>query len=395
MNIQTQTIAELASSPALAPIRTSFDRQRLLQAAVAVQQIPAPTFAEGQRAAYVKTQFEQYGLCDVVIDDLFNVYGRLPGHHPERPAVLVSAHLDTVFPADTDLSIHYEHDLVYGPGLGDNSLGVASLLTLVDVFQRHKLRPAADIWFVANSCEEGLGDLGGIRAVWQRLGPRLGAGVVIEGLGLGRIYHAGIAVRRLHITCRAEGGHSWQHFGRPTAVHGLIDLGARIIALKPPASPRTTFNIGLISGGHSVNSIASHAELYLDLRSESPDTLVALEAEVRAALQAAQAPGLEFSTEIVGDRPAGSVPVDHPLVQLATAALQVIGHQAAYDTGSTDANMLLANHLPAITIGIAYGGNSHRLDEFIDLEPALDGLWHLLLIVLAAAKTSVTWSRST
>jgi acetylornithine deacetylase/succinyl-diaminopimelate desuccinylase-like protein len=147
---------------------------------------------------------------------------------------MISAHTDTVFPADTDLTPRHEPDRIFGPGLGDNSLGAAALLALLDTFHHHDFRPACDVWLVANSREEGLGDLGGMRQVWRRLGPRLGAAIVIEGMALGRVYHAAVAVRRLRITCHAPGGHSWLHFGRPSAIHGLIELGAQIIALKPP-----------------------------------------------------------------------------------------------------------------------------------------------------------------
>ncbi|MBN1565681.1 MAG: M20/M25/M40 family metallo-hydrolase, partial [Anaerolineae bacterium] len=198
-------------------------------------------------------------------------------------------------------------------------------------------------------------------------------------------YHAGIAVRRLHVTCQAPGGHSWLHYGRPSAVHALIDASARIITLNPPTDPRTTFNIGLINGGHSINSIAMNADLYLDMRSESVATLADFEQEVRAAIQAVERPHVDLAIEVVGDRPSGHIPVKHPLVQLATAALQAIDHQPEYETGSTDANIMLAHGLPTVTIGITYGGNAHRLDEYIETKPISFGIWQLVLLTLAAA----------
>jgi acetylornithine deacetylase/succinyl-diaminopimelate desuccinylase-like protein len=300
--------------------------------------------------------------------------------------LLVSAHTDTVFPAGTDLTVRYENDLIYGPGLGDNSLGVAGLLAVLNTFRQYNLCPAADVWFVANSREEGLGDLGGMRAVWDRLGQRLGAALVLEGMALGRVYVAGIAVRRLRITCRAPGGHSWLHFGQPSAVHGLIELGARILALTPPSEPRTTYNIGLIEGGHSVNSLAASATLYLDLRSEDPGSLSAFERQVRDAIAGVQRLDLDFETEIVGDRPAGRISLEHPLVQLATAALQTINYPVTYESGSTDANVLLANGLPTVTVGVSCGGHAHRLDESIETGPIADGVWHLVLMALASAE---------
>ncbi len=388
------SIRELASGETLSAIRTYLAAQRILEGAVTIQQIPAPTFAESDRAAFVRERFEQRGLHDIHVDDVHNVYGRWPGSQPHRPALLVSAHTDTVFPAETDLTVRTERERVLGPGLGDNSLGVAGLLALLDVLDTFQLRPAADIWFAANSREEGLGDLGGIRAIWQALGTRLGAAIVVEGMALGRIYHAGIAVRRLHITCQAPGGHSWLHFGQPSAIHGLIEVGAHIIALAPPSQPRTTYNIGLIEGGHSVNSLATSAELYLDLRSEDPGTLAALENEVRQAIQAVQYPKLDFTTAVVGDRPAGRIAPDHPLVQLAAEALEMIGHTPIYETGSTDANALLANGLPTVTIGISHGGHAHRLDEYIETRPIPDGIWQLVLLTLGAAEHLHHWTES-
>jgi tripeptide aminopeptidase len=370
----------------LAAARAGLGPQRVIQDSITIQQIPAPTFEEQRRAEFLRDCFAKAGLQEVAIDEVYNVCGRWPGKDPDRPAVLVSAHTDTVFPLATDLTIRREGERIFGPGLGDNSLGVAGLLALVAMFREFDIRPAADVWFVADSREEGLGDLGGMRAVWRRLGPRLGAAVVIEGMALGRIYHAGIAVRRLRIVCQAAGGHSWLHFGRPSAIHGLIELGARIVAITPPEQPRTTYNIGLIEGGHSVNSLATSAQLYLDMRSETREGLAAFEEQVLSALDSLQGPGLDFSSEVVGDRPAGFIDTDHPLVQLAVAALETTGYKPVYETGSTDANFLLANGLPTVTVGLSYGGNAHRLDEYIETGPLADGLWQLLLLVTAAAE---------
>ena len=384
-------VQELLQAPAMHTVRAALRPELVVADALAIQQIPAPTFHELARAEWVAERFRQAGLTEVHTDALHNVYGRWPGTQAHAPALLISAHTDTVFPAETDLKVRYRGTRIYGPGLGDNSLGVAGLLALLRALQEHHLRPRADLWLVANSREEGLGDLGGIRAVWERLRGRLGAAVVVEGLAFRHIYHAGIAVRRLRITCQAPGGHSWLHFGQPSALHGLIALGARILALQPPRTPRTTYNIGLIQGGHSVNSLATFAEMYLDLRSEEPQTLAELEAEVQQAITATQRDGLRFETHVVGDRPAGRIAREHPLVQLAAAVLQEDGCQPVYTTGSTDANIFLAHGLAAVTVGISYGGNAHRLDEYIETTPIADGVWHLIVLTLAAANTLHLW----
>lgn len=394
MTHAASTLSTLADSALGVAMRDAIDIEALLSDAIAIQQIPAPTFYEAPRAAYLARRFKAAGLRDVARDAMHNVYGRWSGADATAPALLICAHTDTVFPVETSLTVRRAEDCVFGPGLGDNSLGVAGLLGLLALWRAAEFRPPADVWFAANAREEGLGNLGGIRAAWDRLGDRLGAAIVLEGMALGRIYHAGIAVRRLRVTCTAPGGHSWTHYGRPSAIHELIAAGSRIIALTPPRQPRTTLNIGLISGGQSVNSLASSAEFYLDLRSEEAAALATLEAQVRDRLRLDTDPTVQFDVAVVGDRPSGCIPVEHPLVQLAAAALEAVGQKAQYQSGSTDANALLAVGLPTVTVGLTTGGNAHRLDEYIEVGPLADGLWQVTLLATAAAQQVTEWSRA-
>lgn len=382
----------LARSTQIAMLQHAFDASHLLQTAMDIQQIPAPTFAEQERASFIRRRFLELGLQDVTLDAVSNVYGRWPGTDSDRPAVLIAAHTDTVFPPDTDLSTRQSDERLYGPGIGDNSLGVAALLALLELLARHDIHPLADLWITANSREEGLGNLDGMRAVWGALHDRLGAAVIVEGMALGRIYHTGIAVRRFRISCQVPGGHSWLHYGQPSAIHSLIRLGAKLIAMKLPTQPRTTFNIGLIQGGHSVNSLATSAECYIDLRSESPDSVTDIETQIRSRIEELAAPpDIMFDMDKVGDRPAGAIPGDHPLVHMAIAALKALGYPAVCESGSTDANILLANGLPAVTIGITHGGNAHRTDEFIETRPVTRGFHQFALLVLAAANWAGAW----
>lgn len=378
-------IARFAAEPILEALHAKLPSvaPSVIEQAIAIQQIPSPTFFEKQRAEYVRQRFESLGLDTTEIDDIHNVYGRLAGRDSTLPAVLVSAHTDTVFDADTRLATRHENGRIFGPGLGDNSLGVASLMALAELLRDQQLPP--DIWFVANSREEGMGNLDGIRAAYEKLASRIGTAIVIEGMAFGRVYHAGIAVRRLEITCRAAGGHSWLHFGQASAVHGLVRLAADITHLTVPVSPRTTYNIGVIEGGQSVNSIASKASLLLDMRSEAKSTLEALEAQVRTLIDNHRNTDLEFEVKVVGDRPAGELPLSHPLARLARDVLLYLGAQPVFEAGSTDANVLLAAGLPTVTIGITYGGNAHRLDEFIETTMIPQGLWQLILLAVGAA----------
>lgn len=360
-----------------------------VEQAIRLQQIPAPTFAEKERATYVMRLFEDFQLHDVRMDEVFNVYGRLPGTHATQPAVMISAHTDTVFADGTDLTYRHEDHMLHGPGMGDNCFGLGGLLGLIAALRQAKITPACDIWFVAPSREEGLGDLGGMKAAFEALSDRVGCVINLEGLAFGHIYHAGIAVRRLHITAQAEGGHSWLHFGRPSAVHAIVNLGARITALEPARHPRTTYNIGMIEGGQGINVIASSAGLWLDMRAEDREALAVIEQQVRALVDEMRSADLKFNIEVVGDRPAGSISPQHPLVTGALAALAQVGMQGVLETGSTDGNVPLAAGCPAVTIGITRGGNAHRLDEFVELEYVEAGLRQLILLALAATGTQI------
>lgn len=362
----------------------------VLRQALNIQRIPAPTFQEAKRADYVAEQFAALGLDSIDTDDLFNVYGRLPGLNADSSAVMLTAHTDTVFSAETDLTTRTEDNgaVIYGPGLGDNSMGVAGIMGLVEWLRRINHKPDCDLWIVAPSREEGLGDLDGMKAAFARLQGKVKAVVNVEGLAFGHIYHAGIAVRRLKISAQAEGGHSWLHFGRPSAIHAICQLGERITTLNTPTDPRTTYNIGLIEGGQSINTIAADARLWLDMRSEFLPAVETLEATVRQQIESLTTSELRFMVEVVGDRPAGTLPTDHALVKGALFALERVGVRGSLETGSTDGNVPLAAGCPTVTIGITRGGNAHRLDEYVETAPISAGMKQLVLLVLAAAGTT-------
>lgn len=358
----------------------------LLETAQQIQAIPAPTFDESARADFVKAAMHSLDLRNIEIDPLFNVYGLMQGRHPNAPHVVLTAHTDTVFAGDTDLTAHRAPGMITAPGIGDNSVGVASILAFARFLRAHRITPAVNLWFVATSREEGLGDLGGMKAAFARLANGIGGVINIEGLALGHVYNAGIAVRRLQITAHAEGGHSWLHFGRPSAIHALMMVGTKICAIRPPEAPRTTYNIGMIRGGTTINSIAPKAEFWLDLRSETTEQLSQLEAQVHDIVAAFGTEALSFTTEIVGDRPAGSISERHPLVEHAMDTLRVLGISPTLETGSTDANIPLSQGCPAVTIGVTRGGNAHRIDEFIETEPIHLGLKQLILLTLTYAQ---------
>lgn len=358
---------------------------QVLEMAMSVQQVAAPTFAEGQRAAFVCARLLEEGL-EAHIDQVGNVLARLPAgeagaqQSAARP-VIVSAHLDTVFPAGTDLSLVRSADKICGPGIGDNSMGVAGLFGLLwGLRQQNKVLPG-DLWLVANVCEEGLGDLRGMKAVVERFGAEPRAYIVLEGMALGAVYHQGLGSRRYGITIRTQGGHSWFDYGRPSAVHELAGLIVRLQGLVLPARPRTSLNVGVVSGGISVNTIASEAHMEVDLRSESPETLHRLAAQVEEMAQAANRPGVDVRVEVIGHRPAGEIPAGHPLVQLSMRALEAQGIEPHLQRGSTDANIPLSLGLPAVCLGLTVGSAAHTTGEYIQTHPLASGLEQLLMVV--------------
>lgn len=363
------------------------EHERLRDLTVQIQQIPSPTDDEAQIAGWVASQFRSLQIREVFIDDMHNVYARIPGERAQ-PALLVSAHTDTVFPADTDLSVRIDEQekKIYGPSIGDNSAGVAALIYLAEVLSQ--LQPPVDMWLVANTGEEGLGDLRGMRAVVDRLEENLGAAIVLEGMGLGRIVHRGLGSRRYRVGVEAPGGHSWSDFGRPSAIHLLAQIAAEISNWQVPSRPRSTFNIGKISGGTSVNTIARSASMELDLRSESSDALRTLIRNTEALIagyQANEALGkqnVRTVLNVIGDRPSGHISANHPLVLAAREALRLSGIDAVtLRISSTDANVPLSRGIPAICVGATVGGGAHRMEEWISSRTMPQGVHHLLLLI--------------
>ncbi|WP_374686453.1 M20/M25/M40 family metallo-hydrolase, partial [Promineifilum sp.] len=352
-------------------------RDRILELAIAVQQVAAPTFEEKARADFVQATFNELNLLDVSQDELGNVYGRLAGDGAGDPLVAV-AHLDTVFPNGTSLEVREEGDKVYGPGLGDNSVGVAALVELAHLIRQRKIELGGDLWLVADVGEEGLGDLRGMRKVVERFGAQVQGYLIIEGLALGHVYHRAIGVRRYRVTARTAGGHSWSDYGQPSAVHELARLVTQITALHVPVTPRTTLNVGVIAGGTTINTLAEEAWFELDLRSENADSLAILNEQVQKLIAAANRPGVSVESRPIGQRPAGEIAVHHPLIQLGIRCLEQQGLSGSLTAGSTDANIPLSMGIPAVVLGVTTGGGAHTKREFILSEPIEQGMNQLV-----------------
>jgi len=363
---------------------------RYIDTICAICQIPAPPFGEAARSRYVADRFRQAGFQQVTIDEAGNVvvpYTAGAGSAPGRDALVVSAHLDTVFPARTDVRVRRRQDRLMAPGIGDNSASVAALLFLAEGLRRLDWQPPHDLIFLANVGEEGLGDLRGMKHYFRRGTParrHTRAVLVLDG-PLGMVSHRGVGSRRLEAVFLGPGGHSWGDFGRPSAVHALGRAVAAIDALAAhlPARPRTTLNVGLVSGGTSVNAIAERATMVVDLRSEDLAALRDLETRVRGAIRMALEPRLDVEINVVGDRPAGAIPEDHPLVRLAVAAGQAAGIEVRCVASSTDANLPLSLGIPAVAVGTKRGGGAHTLGEYVEVDSLVPGFAYGAAVLLA------------
>lgn len=353
---------------------------RLVDLAVEIQQVPAPTFGEARRAAFVRNLFAREGLNEIEIDAAGNVLACLAGRGPAAP-LLVSAHLDTVFPEETDLTARRGDERIYGPGIGDNSLGVAALFGLLWRLRERGESLPGDLRLAANTGEEGLGNLRGMSALADRFGGSPRAYLVLEGMAFGHIYHRGIGVRRYRVSAHAPGGHSWTDFGAPSAIHELAGLVTRFAALKLPEHPRSTLNVGRIWGGTSINTIAAEAGLELDMRSEAADGLQRLAQRVDELIQAANKGEVAVRSEVIGERPPGSLPSDHPLIRLAEKCLAEQGEAPSLIAGSTDANIPLSRGYPALVLGVTTGAGAHTSGEYINTGPLQKGLESLVQFV--------------
>ncbi len=355
----------------------------ILDLTCTIQAIPAPTFNESKRAFFFLKEFHNLGLLDVQMDEMGNVLGRLPGSENARPLV-VSAHMDTVYPLDVPLAVYRMDDRITGPGIGDNALGLAALIGLVRALGQESAKLPGDLWLVANVGEEGLGDLRGMQAVVDQFEGRPLAYLIVEGMGLGAILNRGLGVERYRITTHTPGGHSWVDYGQPSAIHELCAIVSKLAAIELPRAPCTSLNVGVIHGGTSVNTIAAKAWLELDLRSEDGPTLAGLVDRVQSITSQVERPGVRVDLERIGKRHAGHLETSHPLVRLATNVLSEMGIEPRLDIASTDANQPLSRGYPAICLGITSGNNAHTHEEYILTRPVGQGLFQLYQLVTRA-----------
>jgi len=358
-------------------------------------EIPAPPFGESARSRWLADRFSSLGLEDIRSDELGNVFGLLqkPG---AGPLIGISAHLDTVFPLGTGLKTREEGNRLFGPGISDNAAGVVAMLAIASALKRAELKPAANLVFIGNVGEEGEGNLRGMRHIFSSLPwkDQIHSLLVVDGAGTDTYVTQALGSRRFEITFRGPGGHSWSDFGTPNPIVLLSRALARFSEVVVPENPRTAFNLGVVHGGTSVNSIPESATARVDLRSASGEELQKLEERLRECVNEAWTevplsfragePKVRFVIESIGDRPAAELPADARILKIVRAVDAHLRIKSIPRLASTDANVPLALGKEATTIGAGGdGGGAHTLREWFDCSNRDLGLKRILLILLA------------
>jgi len=388
--------AALVASPDVA---RALERVKQIEAWVIDQQISlceieAPPFKEQKRAEAYKAVFETLGLRNVRIDRAGNVLGERPGTG-SGPHLVFSAHLDTVFPEGTNVEVTRQGSILKGPGIGDDCQGLAVVLGVIRAMNETGLSTPGPITFVGTVGEEGLGDLRGVKELFNgELKGKIDRFVSVDGAGYG-ITHVAVGSLRYRVTFRGPGGHSYGAFGNANPIHALGRAIDAISDFTVPASPKTTFNVGRVGGGTSVNSIAFEAWMEVDMRSSDSRALADLDARFKAAMNAAVAAentrwnnrgAVSVDIALVGSRPAGRIPDDEPALLAAIGVTRALGLPVSLDEGSTDSNVPISLRIPAVTIdGGGRGSGAHSLDETFDTTDSWKGVQRALLVALALA----------
>ena len=362
---------------------------------IRICEIPAPPFGEHERALYFQRRFNELGLTEVHIDQEGNCLGLRKGRR-ESPLLVISAHLDTVFPEGTEVTVSRVGQKLLAPGIADDCCGLVALITIAAALESASIETDGSILFVATVGEEGEGNLRGVRHLMttQSWGNRIDAFISLDGAEIDRITNQALGSRRYRVTFSGEGGHSWGDFGVPNPVHAAGRAITKLASYPVPQQPRTTFNVGRIEGGSSVNAIPQDATIEVDLRSESAPELLKLDAFFRRVVREATEEEnevrragdrpLELTVLLIGERPSGETPAESTLVQSALEATKAVGAQARLNQASTDSNLPILLGIPAITVGAGgTSGNSHTLEEWYDPRERDVGLKRAVLLTLA------------
>ena len=408
MRTMILTLLLATAAPALAqsaPIkaahaRIAADYDQTIAEVIELTEIPAPPFKEAARGQRMLEKFKALGLSDVHMDAVGNVIGIRPGKDRAAKALMVAAHLDTVFPPDVAIKVRREGDTLHAPGIGDTTVTLAALLAFVRAMDAGKIQTTRDIIFLANVGEEGQGDLRGVRHIFSAspLKPRIGDFISFDGSNVARIVNGGVGSRRYRVAFKGPGGHSYGAFGIVNPMAAMAGTVQGLYKIVPPTDVKTTFAASTIAGGTSVNSIPNLILAEFDMRSASTTNLKALESQflkiIEDSVSAENAARdtrygkISAVPELIGDRPAGTTPSTDPLVRTAERILKAGGYDAQMMPSSTDSNIPISLGIPAITLGAGGGGfRAHALDEYVNVErdTFVKGLTTAFDIVVEAA----------
>ncbi len=391
-NLGARLMQDAAVKAALAAIRAA--EPQTIEDQIRLCEVEAPPFKETKRGELYAQLLREAGLTNVRTDAVGNVLGEHTGAQP-RPHLVFAAHLDTVFPEGTDVKVTREGSILRGPGIGDDCRGLAVVLAVARAIVKGGIETAGTITFVGNVGEEGLGDLRGVKHMFnESMKGQIDRFVSVDGTGLG-ITHIAVGSLRYRVTFKGPGGHSYGAFGRANPLHALGRAIAAISNFEVPTEPKTTFNVGRTGGGTSVNSIPFEAWMEVDMRSADPASLQALDAKFHKAVDDAARNEdarwgrreITVDKDLVGDRPAGQTSAESPIVRAAVSATRALGLPVTLDEGSTDSNLPMSLGIPAITIdGGGRGSNAHALSEAFDTTDSWQGTERALLIALALAQ---------
>jgi tripeptide aminopeptidase len=396
-------VQRLAALPAFSAAMSFLDRDhdRIVAEIIQLTEIPAPPFKEAARAKVFAAMMRASGLADTTIDEEGNVVGVWKGTGG-GPLLAIAAHLDTVFPEGTDVTVKRDGTRLSAPGIGDDTRGLAVLLAIIRAMKAAEIQTTSDILFVGDVGEEGQGDLRGMKYLFQK-GPyrdRIKMFVSIDGAGGGDdITHGAVGSKRYRVTFKGPGGHSYGAFGIVNPAFAMGNAIRKFAAMTVPPTPKTTFSVGVVGGGTSVNSIPFESWMEIDMRSESATELATIDRTFRRLMQeavdeenkarsTARGP-VTVDLKLIGDRPSGQTSHDSPIVQTAAAVVTAVGMKPRFSFSSTDSNLPISLGIPAITIDSGgRGGNAHALDEWIDVEKSssLRGIRAALLLTMALAR---------
>jgi acetylornithine deacetylase/succinyl-diaminopimelate desuccinylase-like protein len=358
-------------------------REVLLANLVLIGEIPSPTFREGTRCRYLQNRFSECGLINCSEDEVGNAFGILPGDDGEQ-SILIVAHLDTVFSEKDDHTIAINPDRAVGPAVGDNSLGLAVLATLPTLLEKLDIHMQSNVVLMGSSRSLGRGDLEGLRFFLGSNTLPIRAAVCIEGVQLGRLSIGSIGMLRGEIVCTVPEAYDWTRFGASSAIVTLNDVIDKIMAIALPKKPRTSIILGSIEGGASFNTIATHATLRFEIRSECDETVNRIREQIDDIVsEVTTESGSEVTFEIVARRRPGGIPFAHPLSRRTRKIMETLGVEHRMAPSTSELSALIRRGIPAVTVGITAGEHLHELDEMVMIEPMFTGLAQLVGILAA------------